>query len=80
MDTVNGCNKQDLTLMNQATRQGEAADSVGVSPGCRATTFTGKNGNYDRKNDIPLALNLVDVATSDVLNMVSFFGGVSFLF
>jgi outer membrane beta-barrel protein len=83
IDTVNGCTKDDLTAMSAATRSDQgpnAAASANVSSGCRVSSFTGTNGGYERRNDVPLALNLVNVATSDVLNLVSFYGGVSFLF
>ena len=49
---------------------------------CNVDTFTGTIEGTDikRSNDVPLALNLVRIPSSDVLNNIGLYLGISFLF
>lgn len=81
VDQVNGCNFDDLQAMDQALRSGRPVTAASTSAGCRVDTFDGTNdAGQNRSTDVPLALSLVRDPTSDVLNLVSFYGGVSFIF
>lgn len=81
VDQVNGCGREDLTAMDAATRAGRPLSSVNVSGACRIDTFDGTDENGMRNsNNIPLALGLVRNPSSDVLNNVGLYAGVSFLF
>jgi outer membrane beta-barrel protein len=81
VDRVNGCNRDDLSGLRDAFNHKTPLSNVAVSAGCRSSEFEGnlKDG-YPRGNDLSLAYSMVENTTSDVLNLVSFFGGVSFLF
>jgi outer membrane beta-barrel protein len=81
MEKVNGCDFQDLTALRRAFNEGRSLGTVGVDSGCRVDTFEGTNeAGYNKAHDLNLARNLVEKPSSDVLNLVSFFGGLSFLF
>ncbi len=61
VQTVNGCNADDLCAMDNALRRGISPTSATVVPGCRVDTFVGtdpKTG-FNRSNEVPLALGLV---------------------
>jgi outer membrane beta-barrel protein len=78
VDTVNGCSAADIGAMSAA----RSPDEAQVSSGCRVQRFTGidpKTGE-NRRDDLPLALNLVSSPSSDVLNNVSFYAGFSYVF
>jgi outer membrane beta-barrel protein len=86
VDSVDGCSGSDLSALNNWFRtgfgNGVPISSVTVGGGCQTQKFTGtdpKTG-YAYAEDIPLALNLVQSPSSDVLNNVGFYAGVSFLF
>ncbi len=83
VDSVNGCSSVDLRAMALAQNNGMKPSTVNVSSSCRVETFEGtdpKTG-LKRENDIPLANNLVKPPiSSDVLNNLGLYIGVSFLF
>lgn len=82
MERVNGCNVDDLRAMDQKLRMGQDVGTAQVSGQCDLQSFTGTIEGTDikRSNDVPLALNLVRVPSSDVLNNIGLYLGVSFLF
>ncbi len=85
VDSVNGCNVGDLTWLEGEYRKDSAFDPAArgagkVSGGCQLEKFSGESNGYKRSSDIPLAYDMVREPTSDVLNLVSFYGGISFLF
>ena len=86
VDSVDGCNVGDLGALNNWFRtgypNGVPISSVAVSGACATSKFVGTDGKtgYNYAEDIPLALNLVQSPSSDVLNNVGFYAGVSFLF
>jgi outer membrane beta-barrel protein len=82
MERVNGCNVDDLRAMDTKIRGGLDPATAMVGKGCLVDTFTGTIEGTDikRSNDVPLALNLVRVPSSDVLNNVGLYLGISFLF
>lgn len=82
VDTVNGCNVDDLRAMDAKLRMGQPVESATVTGGCNVESFTGTvpGTDYKRSNDVPLALNLVRLPSSDVLNNVGLYIGASFLF
>ncbi len=79
---VNGCSSEDLSAMAAKLDQGQAVGSATVSSGCDLHRFDGIDGrtNYNRSNDIPLALNLISNPSSDVLNNIGIYAGLSFSF
>ena len=82
VDTVNGCNVDDLRAMDAKLRMGQPVESATVSGSCNVESFTGTvpGTDYKRSNDVPLALNLVRLPSSDVLNNVGLYFGASFIF
>ncbi|MFO0599000.1 MAG: outer membrane beta-barrel domain-containing protein [Myxococcaceae bacterium] len=82
MERVNGCNVDDLRAMDAKIRGGGDPASATVGPTCQVEKFTGtiEGTNIKRSNDVPLALNLVRIPSSDVLNNVGLYLGISFLF
>ncbi len=82
MERVNGCNVDDLRAMDQKLRMGQDVGTAQVGGQCDLQSFTGTIEGTDikRSNDVPLALNLVRVPSSDVLNNIGLYLGVSFLF
>ncbi|MBI3183835.1 MAG: outer membrane beta-barrel domain-containing protein [Myxococcales bacterium] len=83
-DAVNGCDFGDLDAMDKAIRNGSSLDGVNVSPSCVALgkkVFAKvRDDGYKHTMDIPLAKNLVSTPSSDVLNNLGFYAGVSLLF
>lgn len=86
VDNVNGCTSGDLKALDNELRGG-GNNPVTVSGGCKVETFgvdagTNKFKKGDRRSDdVPLANNLVKPPiSSDVLNNLGFYLGVSFLF
>lgn len=79
---VNGCSAADLSAMLEKLDQGQSPSSAGVGSGCNVRRFEGSDSrsNYNRSNDIPLALNLVNTPSSDVLNNLGLYAGFSFAF
>lgn len=77
VDQVNGCDVEDLRVMDQDLRRGLDPSLSAVQSGCRAEAFAAATG---RDKDVPLAFSLVREPTSDVLNLVSFYLGASFIF
>jgi outer membrane beta-barrel protein len=79
---VNGCSASDLSAMAEKLDQGQSVSSAAVGSGCDLHRFDGVDArsNYNRSNDIPLALNLVSNPSSDVLNNLGFYAGLSFAF
>lgn len=82
VDSVNGCNSMDLKAMDDKIRGGQPIESAVVGGSCNVQSFTGTDPDtgYKRSNDVPLALNLVRLPSSDVLNNVGLYIGASFLF
>ncbi len=82
MERVNGCNVDDLRAMDVKIRSGQDPATATVGASCDVDTFTGTIEGTDikRSNDVPLALNLVRIPSSDVLNNIGLYLGISFLF
>lgn len=80
VDRVNGCSAADLNAMAEQLRLGQPVTAAQVGRGCSVSSFSGFKNGYNRTNDIPLALNLVSTPSSDVLNNLGFYGGLSILF
>lgn len=82
VDSVNGCNSMDLKAMDDKIRGGQPIESAVVGGSCNVQSFAGTDPDtgYKRSNDVPLALNLVRLPSSDVLNNVGLYIGASFLF
>ncbi|MCU0699526.1 MAG: outer membrane beta-barrel domain-containing protein [Myxococcaceae bacterium] len=81
VEQVNGCNVEDLRAMDTALRAGRPVSSATVGGGCRVDTFDGTDENGLRNsNNVPLALGLVRTPSSDVLNNVGLYAGLSILF
>jgi outer membrane beta-barrel protein len=82
VERVNGCNVDDLRSMDTQLRAGRPVGSAQVGSGCNVATFDGtdEQTGLKRSNDVPLALGLVKTPSSDVLNNVGLYAGVSFLF
>ena len=70
---VNGCNRADLAAMNLASNGG--MNNANVSAGCNDSRFRDPDGTYS--TDVPLANALVRNPSSDVLNNLGFYAGVS---
>lgn len=83
VDKVNGCSADDLAALSQPIASGSTdLSGVPVSSGCRVSAFQGtdpKTGE-SRAYDVPLAQGLVMVPTSDVLNNIGLYAGVSVVF
>jgi outer membrane beta-barrel protein len=77
VDRVNGCDVGDLEKMDQDLRRGLDPAQSAVNTGCRRERFAAASG---ANTNVPLAYSLVREPTSDVLNLVSFYAGASFLF
>ncbi len=71
VDRINGCTFQDLDLIQ--------AGGAPVSAGCKAATKA-QGGPWAREDDRALAAGLLRTTTSDVVNNVSLYAGLSFLF
>lgn len=82
VDRVNGCNADDLSAMAARIDQGQGVTGAAVSSGCDVARFDGidPKTNYNRNNDVPLALGLVSSPSSDVRNNVGFYAGMAFVF
>jgi outer membrane beta-barrel protein len=81
VEQVNGCNAMDLRSMDDALRAGRPVTSANVGGSCRVDTFDGTDENGLRNsNNVPLALGLVRTPSSDVLNNVGLYAGLSILF
>ena len=82
MTQVNGCNVDDLRALDLKIRAGQDPATAMVGASCQVDTFTGtiEGTNIKRSNDVPLALNLVKTQSSDVLNNIGMYLGISFLF
>lgn len=82
MTQVNGCNVDDLRAMDLKIRAGQDPATAMVGGSCQVDTFTGviEGTDLKRSNDVPLALNLVKTPSSDVLNNIGLYLGISFLF
>jgi len=61
IQTVNGCNVDDMRAMDNALRRGLPVLLANTTSGCRADTFDGTDPDtgLKRSNDVPLALGLV---------------------
>lgn len=79
-DRVNGCNLADLNELERTKAEEQPFATAQLSGSCREETFRGVQSGQDRRDDIVLARDLVAQPSSDVLNVVSFYTGLSFLF
>jgi outer membrane beta-barrel protein len=82
VDQVNGCDATDLREMRRLIGAGKQVIDAQVSANCQKERFHGvdENTEHNRSADVPIALSLVSEPSSDVLNLVSFYGGISFIF
>lgn len=82
MESVNGCTLPDLTAMDAKVVAGQEPDTASVSGTCKVDTFSGTDPDTGQKRSVgvKLAKNLVQTQSSDVLNNVGLYLGVSFLF
>lgn len=82
VQSVNGCDSADLKAMDDKIKGGQDPASAMVGGSCNLGDFTGTVEGTDLKkaNDVPLALALVKTPSSDVLNNVGLYLGVSFNF
>ncbi len=89
VDNVNGCNNNDLRAMDAALRAGQMVTTANVGAGCNVDRFNGlddSDGDGDpsndrkRSDDVPLAYALVKNPSSDVLNNLGLYLGLSFTF
>jgi hypothetical protein len=78
VDSVNGCSAADLKAMDTVLTAGQPVNKANVSGGCDITRFEGSDSNgRARSLDVPLAYGLVKTPSSDVLNNVGVYLGVS---
>lgn len=82
MSEVNGCNVDDLRALDGKIKMGLDPATAMVRASCQVDEFTGiiEGTDIKRSNSVPLALNLVKTPSSDVLNNVGMYLGISFLF
>ncbi len=82
VDRVNGCNAEDLTAMAAKVDQAQSVAGAAVSGSCQVSRFDGidPKTNYNRSNDVPLALGLVNVPSSDVLNNLGLYVGLAYVY
>jgi outer membrane beta-barrel protein len=82
VERVNGCDADDLRNMDVATTMGRTVTSATTSASCLKQTFEGVNPDtgMPRSRDLSLARGLVLTPSSDVLNNVGLYAGISFLF
>lgn len=82
VDRVNGCSVDDLAAMAARIDQGQGVRGASVSSSCDIGSFDGidPRTNYNRSNDVPLALGLVSSRSSDVRNNVGFYAGLALVF
>jgi outer membrane beta-barrel protein len=77
VDAVNGCNAADLKAMDAKLTAGMPVQSAVVGGQCDVTRFTGTSNGRANSLDVPLALGLVKTPSSDVLNNLGLYLGVS---
>ncbi|PZR17349.1 MAG: outer membrane beta-barrel domain-containing protein [Archangium gephyra] len=82
MEQVNGCNIDDLLAMDAKIRMNQPVETATVGGACRIEEFSGvyPDTGVSKAIDATLAKNLVQSPSSDVLNNVGLYLGVSFLF
>jgi outer membrane beta-barrel protein len=81
VEQINGCNLEDLKALDAALKAGRPLEGVSAGGGCQKETFIGEDNNGVKRNtNVPLALNLVKLPSSDVLNNVGVYLGISVLF
>ncbi len=88
VSAIAGCNGTDLEAMDAADRGGRPVTDANVSGSCNVSRFDGfetwndddPSNDYKRSRDLALAKNLVKDKSSDVLNNLGFYLGVSFVF
>lgn len=81
-DRVNGCNLADFDQLDAAAGEARPLNTAQVSSSCKVARFDGVDSKtgQNRADDRVLARQLVEKPSSDVLNVVSFYTGFSFLF
>jgi len=77
VDKVNGCSLSDLHSLNDQRLAGGSLSSAQVGGGCDVSSFEGMSGSRDRGDDVPLAINVVDQPSSDVLGELGVYLGFS---
>lgn len=77
VDSVNGCDLNDLNAIKGQTDAGRPAGGANVRGGCNVQKF--EQGG-DIRSNVNLARNLVATPSSDVLNNVGFYLGGGFIF
>jgi outer membrane beta-barrel protein len=81
VDKVNGCSAADLERLQTAAQAGlPSLSSADVGSGCNAAKFDGGEAGDSNRLNIPLALSLVKKPSSDILNNLGFYAGLSFIF
>jgi outer membrane beta-barrel protein len=77
VDSIDGCNAQDLNESTIVVPGGPAPSS-----GCNKSVFEGANGaqTTQQKTELFVAQKLVGDNSSDVVNNIIFFAGLSYLF
>ena len=88
VNAINGCNSNDLKAMDAILRAGQPITSANVGAACDVPRFDGVDdmGDDDPSNDrrrnldVPLAASLVKTPSSDVLNNLGVYLGLSFTF
>src|SRR5207244_1137061 len=73
VNQVNGCGRADLAAIDIAQKGGTG--SANVSSGCNDGSFKDASGKYT--TDASIANSLVKNPSSDVLNNVGFYAGLS---
>lgn len=82
MERVNGCNLEDLKAMDAKYTAGRPVSEATVSGTCDVPSFEGTVEGTDirRGGNINFARKQVEKPTSDVLNNIGLYLGISFLF
>lgn len=76
VDSVNGCDLNDLNAIKARTDAGDPASNAAVRGSCKIDRFA----QGDIRSNVNLARNLVATPSSDVLNNVGFYLGAGFIF
>lgn len=73
VDTINGCDLEDLSRL--ASPEGGT-----IKGACRKADFEYRGPGGEQKTSVNQALDLVEDASSDVLNNIGVYGGISYTF
>jgi hypothetical protein len=71
VQTVNGCDADDLRAMDNALRGGREVTTATLTSGCRVDTFDGTDpdSGLRRSNDVPLALGQLRNPSSEWVSL-----------